>query len=76
MPFRPGDFPPPPGCRLLRPANALGSDPRRPAGSGPEAFWCVATTRNVGPDGMLVHPDACDESRSCFQPPAVAPEDR
>lgn len=36
--------------------------------AGLEDFWCVLSSRNVGPDGNEVSLSACcDPNRSCYQ---------
>ena len=29
------------------------------------AYWCTHTQKDIGPDGMPVHTDACVEGREC-----------
>jgi hypothetical protein len=30
-------------------------------------FWCLQTSKNLGPDGSTVSLDVCSKDRSCFQ---------
>lgn len=60
-----------PVCRLIRNKAMMVSGSRNPdaatliASSG--HCWCNQTQHVVGPDGGIVGPEACVESRDCFR---------
>ena len=31
-------------------------------------YWCNCTMQDIGPDDQFVSPDACKQSRPCFNP--------
>ncbi len=36
-------------------------------------YWCNCTMQVVGPDDQFVSPNACKQSRSCFNPVGAKP---
>jgi hypothetical protein len=62
-----------PFCRHLRSKKFyfIEGQPEQAADfiDGSNHCWCFLTMQVVGPEGALVHPEACRADRICYQPP-------
>ncbi len=63
--------PPPPRCMnlcckaMVAFGESYANDPDYQEGVGD--FWCIRTSKNLGPDGRSVSLQMCSPERECFQ---------
>jgi hypothetical protein len=60
-------------CRLLRTKQSYAgysdedATPWQLGASTTAVFWCLQTMGHAGPDDAFVHPNHCQQGRSCFE---------